>query len=153
MVALNKILLAADMFVEAHNLFVSGKRDIDYVTSTLLSGAVVGIIAPLVEEQGTESTHKTLANLAHLAKPQTRAIRDGVFRWVYNAMKHAGDMKSGLPASEDLEIVADLRDEAAQMLDAAKSDFRKIKVSDGIRQRLNPDFIDLLKIQGSYIYA
>jgi len=52
MMTLNKICIASEMFVEAHRLYTEAKADIDYITSILLAGAVLGIISPLLKEQG-----------------------------------------------------------------------------------------------------
>jgi hypothetical protein len=66
MAALNKIQLASEMFVEAHARYTSARRDIDYVTSILLSGAVVGIVSPLLKEQGGHTMHELLTRIGNL---------------------------------------------------------------------------------------
>lgn len=152
MAVLNKILIAADMFVESHQCFVTAKCDIDYITSLLLSGAVVGIVGETLRDQGGVSTHRSLADLTNfVSETGTPKIPDGAFRMVYNALKHAGDKRNDIRASDDLEIYADLPDEAARMLDAAKADFNRIEISAEIASSLNPCFKELCLIRGSYI--
>ena len=151
MAALNKVHVASDMFVEAHSRYVNATRDIDYITSILLSGAVIGIIGPLLKEQGGRTTHELLAKIADkIAEPGDDPARDGMFRSVYNALKHAGKDHPKVLASDDLEIHAHLSLEAARMLDAAKEDFRKVEASSEVQQSISPEFIQLLASDDTY---
>lgn len=151
MATLNKILVASDMFVEANSRYASAMRDIDYATSILLSGAVVGIVGALLKDQGGQTSHDLLARIANLIRePGDDIARDGLFRSVYNSLKHAGDPRQGIRASDDLKIHTDLRLEAARMLDAAKADFREIEISEDVRLQLSPEFIQLLSEDGTY---
>ncbi|MBU1691535.1 MAG: hypothetical protein KKD65_12470 [Gammaproteobacteria bacterium] len=148
---LNKVQVASEMFVEAHSRYVKATRDIDYITSILLSGAVIGIIGPLLKEQGNRTTHELLAKIANaIAEPGDDPAREGIFRAVYNALKHAGNDRPKVPASDDLEIQTHLPMEAARMLDAAKDDFREIEVSGEVRRSLPPEFIQLLATDDTY---
>ena len=63
MARFNKIVLASQMFVEAHERFDKASREIDYVTSLMLAGAVCGIVSPLLKEQGKGTFRVLLASL------------------------------------------------------------------------------------------
>lgn len=151
MTTLNKIEVASTMFLEAHTRYVTATRDIDYITAILLSGATIGIIGPLLKEQGGHTTHELLARISNvIAEPGDDPARDGMFRAVYNALKHAGNERPKIHASKDLEIHTHLQTEAARMLDAAKDDFRNIEVSSAVRSNLAPEFIQLLSVEDTY---
>lgn len=154
MAAFNKIQLASEMFVEAHARYTNATRDIDYVVSILLSGAIGGIISPLLEEQGGHSMHELLARISNaIAEPGEDVTHEGMFRQTYNSLKHAGKKRKkakGIAASEDLEIQTDLKQEAAHMLDAAKNDFRHITVLPQIKDSLPESFILLLQLDADY---
>lgn len=147
----HKIPLAADMFVEAHARYESAKRELDYVVSLLLSGAVVGIVAPLLTEQHGHSTHEVLARLGNfISEPGDERMHEGMFRDAYNALKHSGNKRAKVAAADDLMVDANLKLEAARMLDAAKSDFRNIEVPEEVQIALSPEFIALLESNDSY---
>ena len=151
MVTLNKVEIAAQMFVEAHERFLSGVNEIDYITSIVLSGAVMGIVSPLLKEQGGHTAHSLLARISNrIAEPGEPPTHEGVFRATYNAFKHAGDERRKIAPSADLEITTDLKREAAHMLDAAKDDFRQIEVDVPVRNRLSRRLIELLESDKSY---
>ena len=146
MIRYNKIVIASKMFVEAHKLFVNAKSEMDYVSSILLSGAVVGIIAPLLEEQGGHPMHEILARICNvMAEEGEEKIHQGIFRETYNAFKHSGNKRKNIKPSEDLEFETDLKLEAGRMLDVAKSDFKEISVSDDIRKNIPRESIELLE--------
>ncbi|WP_299263711.1 hypothetical protein [uncultured Psychrosphaera sp.] len=126
----DKIPLAGEMLVQAVKSYEHALKDIDYVTSILLAGAVIGIIAPLLEELDIKSSQVALAELSvkssnstSLDKKVGRAI--GFYRFTYNALKHAGHGKN-IPASKDLVIHADLKDEAEFLIRHAVQDYNKI---------------------------
>lgn len=146
----NKIVLAAEMFVEAHDRFIEAKRPVDFITALMLSGAVEGIVAPLLKEQGKRSAHQLLAALADLVNGPVSRTHDGVFRTVYNGLKHAGDRQKLVAPSTDLRLEADLRVEAAEMLNSAKEDFAKIEVSPDVRGQLSSRFVELLGSRDDY---
>jgi hypothetical protein len=147
----NKIMLAADMFVEAHDRFANAKRPVDFIASLLLSGAVAGIVAPLLNEQGKRSAHQLLAALSNVVgEPSAGRTHEGIFRTVYNGLKHAGDPRRSVVPSTDLDLAADLRFEAAEMLNSAKEDFGKILVSAELNDQLSKRFIELLRSGDDY---
>lgn len=154
MAAFNKIQLASEMFVEAHARYTNATRDIDYIVSILLSGAIGGIISPLLKEQGGHSMHELFTGISNaIADPGEEVTKEEMFRQIYNSLKHAGDnRKKGkvIIASEDLEIQTDLKQEAARMLDAAKNDFRHITVLPQIKDSLSESFILLLQLDADY---
>ncbi len=148
---LNKIEVASQMFLEAHDRFRSATREIDYVISIVLSGAVVGIVSPILKEQGGHTAHSLLARISNvIAEPGEPPTHEGVFRATYNAFKHAGDERRNVAPSADLEISTNLKLEAAHMLDAAKADFRPITVKHDVRERLSQRFIELLEAENDY---
>lgn len=143
----NKIQLAAGMFVEAHHRYTGAKQEMDYIVSILLSGAVVGIIGPLLREQSGHTTHELLARISvAIAEPGDNRAHEGMFREIYNSLKHAGNERKKISASGDLTIRTDLKKEAAQMLDAAKADFQNIEVSTEVRNGLSEQFLELLQL-------
>ena len=147
----NKIQLASEMFAEAHDRYTSARRDIDYISSILLSGAVVGIVGPLLKEQGGRTMHETLARIGNLiAEPGEEASHEGIFREIYNSLKHTGNKNKNIPPSNDLEIQTDLKKEAAHMLDAAKHDFREIEALPQVRESLSKEFLSLLEADKDY---
>jgi len=150
MAAYNKIILASEMFIESHERFLSATRDVDYVISLMLSGAVVGIVAPLLNEQGKPSMHQLLARLSDIAEPDGERAHEGMFRAVYNGLKHAGNSRKGIVASADLSLNGDLRLEAAEMLEAAREDFTKILVTTDVHDQLSPRFVTLLRSSDDY---
>ena len=153
MASFNKIEIAAEMFVKSHDCYYASGRDIDYIISILLSGAVIGIVSPVLTEQGGHTTHSLLARISNfLAEPDEPESKDGMFRATYNGLKHAGNNmgKNKVAPSADLEIQADLRLEAARMLDAAKQDFREIEIFQAIKERLPSRFLTLLESEEHY---
>ena len=148
----NKLVLASEMFVEAHERFTLAARNVDFVASLMLSGAVVGIVAPLLKEQGTGSMHQLLAALSDIvAEPGDAPTHEGMFRAVYNGLKHAGNRNKSVIPSQDLILHADLRHEAAEMLVAAREDFRKVLVTGDVRNGLPPRFIELITSSADYV--
>ena len=147
----NKIVLASQMFVEADRRYRNASSDIDYVVSILSSGAVIGIVGPLLEEQGGRTMHQLLAKIGELvAESGDDASHGGMFRVVYNSLKHTGNERAKLNPSDDLEIHTNFGIEAAHMLDAAKEDFRKIEVSGDVRKALTKEFVTLLESSEDY---
>jgi len=152
----NKIVLASKMFIEAHNKFDSAKSEMDYVSSILLSGAVVGIVAPLLEEQVGHPMHEILARISNdvmihfMVSEGNEKAHQSIFRKTYNAFKHAGNKKMNIKPTEDLEIETDIKLEAGRMLDVAKSDFKQIEISRNIRSQISNEFIQLLESEREY---
>lgn len=150
MATLNKVHIAAQMFSEAHRRFQAATSDIDYVTSILLSGAVIGIVGPLVKEQGRHTTHELLARIESLLGASGTPIHEGMFRAVYNSLKHTGNERRNISPSQDLVIETGLRREAGYMLEAARDDFRNIEVSRAVRESLPSEFLALVDSEESY---
>ena len=147
----NKIVMASKMFMESHKLFMNAKNEMDYVSSILLSGAVVGIIAPLLEEQRGHPMHEILARISNaMAEEGEEEMHQGIFRETYNAFKHAGNKRKKIKPSEDLEVETNLKLEAGRMLDVAKSDFKEITVSNETRNGISSEFTQLLESEHEY---
>lgn len=139
------------MFVEAHERYLKASEDFDYVASIVLSGAVMGIVSPLLKEQGGHTSHSLLARIGNLfAEHGDSPMHEGVFRATYNAFKHAGNDRQKIAATADLEFTTDLKREAARMLDSARDDFRQIEVESTLKDRLSPQFIALLESDEDY---
>lgn len=151
MATFNKIKVAAEMFIEAHIRYTAATRDIDYITSIMLSGAVIGIIGPLLAEQGGHPTHSLLARFANaISETNEPKYLDGMFRTVYNGFKHAGNKNKVIKPSDDLKIQANITLEAARMLDAAKQDFYNITISHDLKNELSAEFFALLNSEKDY---
>lgn len=147
----NKVVIATELFERAHDQFVSAKSEMDYATSLLLSGAVVGIIAPLLAEQGGHPTHDLLARIGNIiSENDDEKEHAGLYRAAYNSLKHAGNHRKKLKPSQDLEFETNIRLEAAHMLDAAKADFKEITVPRNILQQCSQSFIGLLESEHEY---
>jgi hypothetical protein len=147
----NKITLASEMFVEAHRRFKIANRDIDYVVSIVMSGSVMGIVSPLLTEQGGHTAHSILARIStKLDGKGAPHTKEGMFRLIYNGLKHAGDKSRSIGPSSDLLLDVHLAREAAHMLDDAKADFRQIKITRDVRSNLSPEFLALLESNESY---
>lgn len=147
----NKIVLASQMFEKAHDLYDSAQVEMDYVTSILLSGAVVGIIAPLLEEQGGSPMHEILVRVGNaISREGDEKQHQGMYRETYNSLKHAGNNRSKLKPSDDLVFETNIEREAAHMLDVAKSDFSSIDVSTEVRGKLTTAFVTLLESSREY---
>lgn len=152
MKTMNKIQIASAMFIEAHDRYTNAKEEIDYVVSILLSGGVVGIVGPLLKEQSGHTTHELLARISNaIAEPGDSPAHEGMFREIYNSLKHAGNKQKNIPASNDLEFRTDLKKEAAYMLHAAKDDFRNVSASDEVRYSLSEKFAELLESENDYV--
>ena len=133
------------MLLEAQQKYTGAKCDIDYVNSILLSGAVVGIIAPLLEEQGGHPMHEILARITNvISSEDDEKCHKGVFRQTYNSFKHAGNNRKNIKPSEDLELETNVKLEAGRMLEVAISDFKEITVSNEVRNSISQEFINLL---------
>ncbi len=148
---LDKVALASGMFMEAHRRFRTANGDIDYVVSIMMAGSVIGIIGPLLTEQGGHTSHSILARISnHINEPGAPPAKEGMFRAVYNGLKHSGDKGRNIAPSDDLVIEANLPREAAHMLDDAKADFREIKISADTRAKLSEEFLSALEAVESY---
>ena len=147
----NKILIASLLFERAHEIFESAVTDTDFASSLLLAGAVVGIIAPVLAEQGGHPMHDLLARIANATtEPEEGEYHVGLFRAAYNSLKHSGNARQNIAPSEDLEFEADIAREAAHMLDVAKADFKEVQVSSEIRNKCSASFIALLESEREY---
>ena len=74
-----------------------------------------------------------------------------MFRSVYDGFKHAGFKKRKVAPSADLAFDADLRKEAAWMLEAAREDFSKIIIERGVLDQLSDEFLKLIREPIDYI--
>lgn len=125
-----KLDLLQDLFIKADSLFFHATSEADLFASILLSGAVTGIVEPLLCEEGNKSEDIIVAELA--TKLSGQHVKTGEIRNIYNSAKHAGKNFKGLPkvkASDDLVIQineSQLYEEAKRFLFHAQNDIRKV---------------------------
>lgn len=137
----DKRLIAADMLEEAILKFKVAESDLDYIQCILLAGASIGITSPLLSEDDKKTSHEKSAETViklreyslgrSLSKSEKEQVFSGALRFnkqAYNSLKHAGKGKK-LAASDDLEIEADFREEAEELLWAAIEDFKSLTIS------------------------
>ena len=141
----NKLHIASLMLMEAHKRYISATQDIDYIVSILLSGSVGGIVAPLLKEQGRLTSHSLWASISDAIEPDENT-HEGLFREIYNALKHAGSDRRKIKPSFDLTLQFDPKREAESSLYAAKQDFRQLRpeVSPEVMMQWSQEFSDLL---------
>lgn len=148
----NKIVVASMMFEESVRIFDAAESDIEFISSIMLSGAVVGIIAPLLEEQGGHPMHEILSRIGNvIAVEGDGEQHPGIYRQTYNNLKHSGNKARKVKALEDLEFESDLRLEAARMLNAAKLDFREVVVPEHVSAEITPSFLLLLESDREFV--
>ena len=151
MATLDKITVASEMFMEAHRRFKNATEDIDYIVAIMMAGSVIGIVGPLLTEQGGHTSHSILVRISnHIGGPGAPPSKEGMFRAIYNGFKHSGDKARNIAPSNDLLVEVHLQREAAHMLDDAKSDFRQITVSAATRATLSQEFLTVLESDESY---
>ncbi|MCK6436265.1 hypothetical protein [Rivihabitans pingtungensis] len=135
----NKIYLAGEMLVESVRVYRAARRRVEFISAILLAGAVIGIIAPCVEELGGQASDHDFVDLLvamkklrgatpqDLKKYTAKVIRER--RYVYNSLKHAGKKKRGespeIKPSDDCELIADLQLEAYSVIGRAIDDYIK----------------------------
>lgn len=153
----DKIVLAAEMIVEAAREFKSGGGDISYVKSILLAGAANNIVSPYLHELGIDCLYVELSKFAATMdgvdfddgnlKEQKKAIGRGMnfYRFTYNSLKHAGHDSRRILPSQDLVFVSDLEEEADSLINASLVDFFKLPVSSEYsHDKLPPEFLALM---------
>lgn len=150
----NKIVVASLMFTEAHQRYINAKQDMDYIISILLTGSVIGIIAPLLKEQGRRTSHQSSVDICELltVDGEKNPIHEVNFRETYNSLKHARNDRKKVKAHDDLIIKTDLRLEAAYLLDDAKEDFCSIIFSADVRSKISDEFLTLLESTDCYAW-
>ena len=155
---INKIDLCVDMILASARALKAGKQ-IDFVTSILLAGAVNEILEPLLQELRIETKRgefalcaARIANKNSSDNPIHEKTRKSVFsnsKSIYNALKHAGNKNRGIKPSDDLEMVVDLCDEAEWSLSFALDNFLALRKPYVTQQKINqvyPDeFLDLFQ--------
>jgi hypothetical protein len=96
--------------------------------------------------------HELLTRIRKLiTEPSEETSHEGMFREIYNSLKHAGNTNKNILPSSDLEIQTDLKKEAAHMLYAAKHDFSEIKALPHIREGLSKEFLTLLEADTDHV--
>ncbi len=153
----DKILLAGELLVDAAKIYRFAKTDTDYAKSILISGAVIGIAAPWLEELNIKPSHLQSAeiiskikgmNLAEMpGKARSKELGKSInfYRLTYNSLKHAGNGKK-VKASDDLIFKADLKEEAYYLIGSAIDDYNKLPLSrETINTQLSDELLTLLQ--------
>ncbi|MGH8491875.1 MAG: hypothetical protein ACRERR_02035 [Moraxellaceae bacterium] len=128
---LSKLKVAADMIVASHTEYCNAKCDMNYIKSILLSGAAIGILHPYLVEKGCIPSQSEFTNLLNSYNKMSglAVVKESesiaFSRLVYNSLKHAGNPKKRIKATDDLEFIADLRGEAYQLLTDSVGDISK----------------------------
>lgn len=148
----DKILLAGELLVDAAKTYRSAKTNTDFAKSILISGAVIGIVAPWLDELGIKSSRVQFAeivaelngiNLTALSeKSKRKEIGKSVtfYNLAYNSLKHSGKGEK-IKASDDLIFEANLKEEAYYLIGNAIDDYNKLPRS---RQTTNTQLSDEL---------
>lgn len=156
MKTLDKINLCVDLLLESASELRGAERDIHFVKSILLSGAVNEIIEPLLKEHDIPLPRGVFVDLAtRLAKPEDIQRKEklktrffNISKSIYNALKHAGG--NGKSASQDLIIEADLQVEAEESFLLALSNFEALpppyKTQEKIKSAYSDEFLELFQI-------
>lgn len=153
----DKILLAGELLVDAAKNYRSGKTNVDFAKSILMAGAVIGIVAPWLEELCIKSSQVQLAEIAAklkgvslnnlTPKDQKKEIGKSIafYRLTYNSLKHVGNGNK-LKASDDLSFEADLKEEAYYLISSAIDDYNKLPLPQHtINTQLSDDLLTLLQ--------
>ena len=152
---INKISLCEDMLLASARFYKNGTCDVDFATSILLSGAVNEITEPLLKEFSIKTRRGHFSELAaKLSKSEKsierkQKIHFALTKSVYNEIKHAGDHNGKVKPSEDLEIFANLKDEAEWSLSFALNNFLALPAPYVTQQKINhiytDEFLDLFQ--------
>jgi hypothetical protein len=156
MKTIDKINLCVDLLLESASELRVAKKDIHFVKSILLSGAVNEIIEPLLKEHDIPLRRSVFVDLAtRLSKPEDtqhkEKLKTRFFNFsksIYNALKHAGG--NGKTASQDLILEADLQEEAEQIFLLALSNFEALpppyKTQEKVKSVYSDEFLELFQI-------
>jgi hypothetical protein len=153
----DKILLAGELLVDAAETYQFAKKDTDYAKSILISGAVIGIVAPWLDELNIKSSHLqpaeitskikgvNLAEMTEEAKRKELGKTINFYRLTYNLLKHAGNGKK-VKASDDLTFKSDLKEEAYYLISSAIDDYKRLPLSQKIiNTQLSDKLLSLLQ--------
>jgi len=153
----DKILLAGDLLVDAAKIYGFAKTDTDYAKSILISGAVIGIVAPWLDELSIKSSHlhsaETISKIKGVnldamgekAKKKELGKNIKFYRLTYNSLKHSGSGDE-VKASDDLTFNADLKKEAHYLIGSAIDDYNKLPLSqEVINTQLSDELLTLLQ--------
>ncbi len=162
----DKLLLAGELLVEAAKTYRLATRDVDFVKSILMAGAVSGIVSPFLEELGVKPAQTQRAETAVKIRSEsarvhgreavdpdaclrdewTREIAEFIRfdRFAYNSLKHAGK-KPKVKASEDLVLTVDLQKEASYLIESAIDDYKKLPFPQSVvNGQLSNELLELL---------
>lgn len=152
---INKISLCEDMLLTSARFYKNGTCDIDFATSILLSGAVNEITEPLLKELDIKTKRGHFSELAAKLSKSEKTIKEKekihykLTKSIYNSIKHAGDHNRKFKPSEDLEIFANLKDEAEWSLSFALDNFLALPAPYVTQQKINhvysDEFLDLFQ--------
>jgi len=153
----NKLQIASQLLLSAARDFKTATTDTDYVKCILLAGAVVNVCYPIVDELGGKTSQRETAELAtKLTELRTGAAfdekaRDALIKrfigsdvFVYNALKHAGDRRKNVAATDDILFEADLKHEARELILIAIDNFRLLPHPPGAIANFDPELLTLV---------
>lgn len=126
----NKIYLCEEMLVQSVNFYENSKKDTDYIPSILIAGAVLEIITPLLIELNIETKDNSLFKVYKILNTSENKKNEKkeyfyFTKLIYNSLKHAGHGKN-LPASNDLKMKANLKEEAEILISKAVNEYNRI---------------------------
>lgn len=162
---IDKIHMAGELLVGAAAAYREGRAnssDAAFARCIVLAGAAQGIVMPLLDEAGIQTSEKriatTLAHVRGLDVPNLtpedwkglHRVTMGLSRLVYNNLKHTGDpnwkeKKKTPPVlpSQDRFFDANLEDEADIVITFAMDDMRALQLP--LHEILSDDALDLLE--------
>lgn len=153
----DKLHIVSELLLSAARDFDVAKTDADYVKCILLAGAVVNICYPIVEELGGKTSQRGTAELAtkltelHTGAALDKKARDALIKsfigsdvFVYNALKHAGDRRKNVAATDDIFFEADLKHEARELILIAIDNFRLVPHAPGAIANFDPELLTLV---------
>ena len=141
----NKVLLASQIFAEAHQRLGNAARDTDYITSLMLAAATCGIVSPLLQQPAKGAFHTVLASLFK------QSHDEALFGSFYEGLKHTRYKRTKISFAAVLTINADLRKEAAWMLEAAREDLSKVIIERAVLDELPDAFLKLIREPIDYV--
>lgn len=129
----NKIDLAKEMLIEARKIYDSATNQMDHIKTILLSGAVLGIIVPLLKEKDIETSHDFKVDMLNYIFNTNE--HSGAFKMTYNSLKHTGNRPKGINAWHDLKFEGHISSNSKYLLKDAEKDMDKLlKLNNGTVQ-------------------
>ncbi len=152
----DKLVLAGELLLDAAKTYRAATTDVGFAKSILISGAVIGIVGPYLEEIGAKPSQNQYSEIAarlrgidlETCSKKERSQELGkslrFYRLAYNSLKHAGDRHTA--ASDNRFIEADLKNEAGYLLEDAIDDYRRLTMLEpDVNEQLSGELSHLLQ--------